>query len=87
MEVGGEVKKFSKPFELVPSLNFGLVNRYVRSPVGFLLLVLQVSVRLLELLRHDLQLPRQFVLLLKPLAHQNEISCRVVQGDVRQVQT
>ncbi len=61
--------------------------RVSASPVGLLLLVLEVSVGLLQLLRHDLEAPRQLVLSLELLTHQHQVPSRVVQRDVRQVQT
>lgn len=54
----------------------------LHSPVGLLLLVVEVPVRLLQFIGQYLQIPRQLVLGLEFLGQQHQISCGVVQWNV-----
>lgn len=56
-------------------------------PVGLLLLAIELAICLLQLIGEQFQVARQFVIRLKLLRHQDQISSGVVQGDVAQVQT
>lgn len=55
-------------------------------PIGLLLLAVEFAIRLLQLIGEQFQVARQFVIRLKLLRHQDQISSGVMQRDVAQIQ-